>query len=86
MFEVWEAGRHVDRVTAVSEVHGTVRSSQRAFSRNGGYTMHVQLDDGRWVDASRSLANILYDGEPLTLKEYAHASGRKDYLAETFGE
>jgi hypothetical protein len=86
VFEAWEADRHVDKVTGMIEVHGTVGSSQRAFNRNGGFTMHVQLDDGSWVNASSMLGNIPYDGEKLTLKEYTHASGRKDYVAERFEE
>jgi hypothetical protein len=84
VFEGYEANKHADKVTGVAEAHGTVQSAQRAYNRNGGYIMHVQLDDGNWVNASSTLSDIPFEGEHLTLNVYTHHSGRKDYVASKF--
>ncbi len=81
LFMGYEEEQRVDKVTATTNLRGTIVSARRGNGRNGIYRLVVKLENGKSVKTVSQLsAGIPWTGEQLEMKEYTHASGLKNYV------
>ncbi len=80
LFVAYEEEVRVDKVVAMTKVHGTIVEARRQNGRNGTYRLTVRLDNGRSIKTVSLLkSGIPYVGEPVDLQETEHKSGRRNY-------
>ena len=81
LFIGYEEQARVDKVTATTNIHGTIVQAKRRNGRNGSYQLIVKLKNGRSIKTYSQLsAGIPYQGERVDLQEIVHKSGLKNYV------
>ncbi len=79
VFLTYERTTLIDKTVETATLDGTVVSSERSFSRKGGFTVHVKLDDGKEIDAVSLLAFMPPPGAHAEVRMARHESGLVSY-------